>query len=98
MLRYGTGHDRPVEQLFARLDFAVASDDELQHCRYYRVGGRLAVLLPGWVKGQRAREAMLAYQLCLWSLEAMGEDRMVAELSRLAIRALAHRADNMAAD
>ena len=75
MLREGTGRCRPIERVATKHGYEIVTGgDDLIEARWYAVGERVIVLVPGWARGVACREAMIARQLWLHSLATAGEE------------------------
>lgn len=70
------GSGRPVERLAIAAGYEVfTGGDDLREGACYQVGARVLILVPGWARGARYRDALIARQLVLYALAAAGAGR-----------------------
>lgn len=95
---------RPIRRLAEHEGIKIVQGAGLGHGHYYIVGGDVIVMYPDWARGRDVSEAIIARQLWLMALDAVGLEVMGAGLQHMVLRALtrpavaAPLADGLAAD
>jgi hypothetical protein len=82
------GYCRPIRRLAEHEGIKVVQGAGLKHGHYYIVGGDMIVMYPDWAGGRDISEGMIARQLWLMALDAVGLEVMGAGLQHMVLRAL----------